>query len=154
MQPGTWQLRRLYVVARQRTDAEANKAVDNLMRKLDLDEIVMEVPAWAQFLVKKRPGTEERTVRKIEEATVTGIHFSVDAIKGRVLVAIAGSRRTVKEGTEEVMRRIEAHEWYKEGDICLRRIVGQSVGTAGFKKIGDAKPLDLSSCKEPFHWKR
>ncbi|KAH7718654.1 hypothetical protein AAVH_13881 [Aphelenchoides avenae] len=113
-----------------------------------------EVPMWAQFLVKKCPGTEERTVHKIEGSTVTGIDFSADAIKGRVIVAIAGSKRTVKEGMKEIIRRIEGHAQYKAEDICLRRIKGQSVDTDGFKKMADAKPLDLSSCKEPFDWDR
>ncbi|KAH7697265.1 hypothetical protein AAVH_35653, partial [Aphelenchoides avenae] len=144
MQPGTWELRRLYVLASQ--DDDADKAEEDLMRKLDVDEVVLEVPMWAQFLVAK--------CREVENSTGTGIGFSTDAMNGRVIVAIAGTSSTVKEGIKEVVRRIEGHAKYRKGDVCLRRIEGQSLDTAGFKKTADADPLNLSCCKEPFLWER
>lgn len=162
MQPGTWELRRLYMVASPSDEAKADETDDDLMRKLgtlqpmfpirlrprllDLDEVVLEVPTWARFLVSQYRG--------FDKTTRTGTGFSEYAMDGRVIVVIAGSRRTVKEGMKEVIRRIEGHAQYKEGDICLRRIRGQPVDTAGFRTTGDAKPLDFSSCKEPFDWKR
>ena len=102
--------------------------------------------AWAQFVV--------RQCRELEKSTETGIHFSTDVIEGRVIVAIAGSRSTVKRGMNEVIRSVERNEWYQEGDVWLRRIQGQSVDLDGFKRMGDARPLDLRLCKEPFLWER
>ncbi|KAH7719365.1 hypothetical protein AAVH_13222 [Aphelenchoides avenae] len=146
MQPGAWELRRLYVVVSQGDEAEADKADEDQMRKLDLDEVALEVPAWARLLVGQ--------CREMGESTRTGIGISTDAVYGRVIVDIAGSRSTVKQGMKEVIRRIELHDRYKEGDIYLRRIQGQSVDTDGFKNSEDSKPFNLSSCKQPFSWER
>ncbi|KAH7701419.1 hypothetical protein AAVH_31448, partial [Aphelenchoides avenae] len=143
---GFLDFRRLH---RMNSEADDNQALtddNDLMRKLDLDEIVLEVPAWARFMVKD--------CTKLEETTATGIGFSNDMIKGRVLIDIAGSRSTVKRGMEEVIGRIVNHRQYKEGDICLRRIKERPVDLAGFKKTRDAKPVNLSSCTEPFSWER
>lgn len=146
MRPGTRELRRLHRVDGEGDDTEAAKADDDLMRKIDLGEIVLEVPTWAQFLTGK--------CREMEKSTATGICFSSDAIDGRVIITIAGSTSTVKRGMEEIIRCIEGHAQYTEGDICLRRIRGESVDTDGFKKIEDSKPFDVGRCSEPFDWDR
>lgn len=104
------------------------------------------MPTWAQFLTGK--------CREMEKSTATGICFSSDAIDGRVIITIAGSTSTVKRGMEEIIRCIEGHAQYTEGDICLRRIRGESVDTDGFKKIEDSKPFDVGRCSEPFDWDR
>lgn len=90
----------------------------------------------------------------IGKSTTTGIGFSNDTVKGRVLVDIAGSRNTVEQGMQEVIGRITSDRRYKEGDICLRRIKGEPVDTAGFKKSRDAKPANLSRCTQPYSWER
>ncbi|KAH7699980.1 hypothetical protein AAVH_32908 [Aphelenchoides avenae] len=143
---GIVEFRRLHRMNSEKDEDRALAADNDLMRKLERHEVVLEVPAWAQFIVKD--------CLKLQETTATGISFSNDAIKGRVLVDIAGSRSTVKRGMEEVIGRITNHRLYKEGDICLRRIKGEHVDTASFKKTQDAKLVNLSRCTAPFSWER
>ncbi|KAH7718325.1 hypothetical protein AAVH_14200 [Aphelenchoides avenae] len=119
---------------RMNSEADDNEALTDDNDLMHLHEIVLEVPAWAHFIVKDCP--------ELEKTTATGIGFSNDTVKGRLLVDIGGSRSTVERGMEEVLGRITNHRQYKEGDICLRRIKGQPVDIAGFKKTRNAKPTD------------
>lgn len=60
----------------------------------------------------------------------------------------------VKQGMKEVIRRLESHTHYKEGDIWLRRIQGQSMDLDCFRRMGDARSSEMCCCKEPFLWER
>lgn len=113
---------------------------------LDLYEVVLDVPEWARSLARHNRGVEKRTL--------CGLVFADDVVNGRRLYTIVGSRTTVKRGTEEAIRLLTSDRRYKEGDIRLRRIKGQSADTAGFEEAGPVGKEDLSSCKEPFEWER
>lgn len=68
-----------------------------------------------------------------------------------MLVSIADSRDTRKRGTDVVIGLLTSDRRYKEGNIRLRRIRGQSVDSSIFKEVG---PIDdyLGNCKELFPW--
>ena len=101
----------------------------------------------------------ERLIRAqcedIEALEGVGVGVSNDAVNGRVLVTIAGSRTTVKQGMDEVIKLIASHRRYREGDIRLRRFEGQSVvDRPGFEKAAPIRKEELSKCREPFDWER
>ncbi|KAH7700413.1 hypothetical protein AAVH_32468 [Aphelenchoides avenae] len=117
------------------------------MQELDLHEVVLNVHESFAWLLCKQS-------RQIEDAEVVGIGVSNDPINGRVLVIIAGSRTTVKRGTDKVIKLITSDRRYRPGDIRLRRIEGQSVTTEGFEVAAPVRKEDLSSCKDPCLWER
>ncbi|KAH7709941.1 hypothetical protein AAVH_22772 [Aphelenchoides avenae] len=144
MRRGTCELRRLHRVDSEQDDAKVDELDKVVMQALDIHEVVLHVTSRA-FGWKLKP---------IEQNTTCGITFTKDVVNGGVLFGIAGSRTTVKRGTEEVIKRITSDRRYKLGDIRLRRIKGQSVDTAGFEKVAPVEEEDLSDCKESFFWER
>ncbi|KAH7721049.1 hypothetical protein AAVH_11516 [Aphelenchoides avenae] len=146
MRPGTCELRRLHRVDSEQDDAKADDFDKEVMRALDIHEIVLHVPAYTRYLGPR--------LKPTEQSTTCGITYSMDVISRGVLFGIAGSRTTVKRGMEEVLRLITSGRRYKVGDIRLRRIEGQRVDTAGFEEDDQVGEEDLSDCKEPFVWER
>ncbi|KAH7700091.1 hypothetical protein AAVH_32793 [Aphelenchoides avenae] len=140
------ELRRLHRVDSEQDDAKAEKADQELMQEIDLHEVVLNVHASFARLLRERCGPIEADER-------VGLDIST-AVNGRVLVSIAGSRTTVKGGTNAVIELLSSDARYREGDIRLRRIEGQSVDTAGFEKAAPVRKEDLSDCEEPFVWQR
>lgn len=114
---------------------------------LDLHEVVLDVHVSFGRALRERCG-------QIEADEIVGMGVSNDAVKGRVLINIAGSRSTVKHGREAVIKLLASDARYKEGDIRLRRIEGQSVDTAGFQEARPVRKEDAYGCKEPFDWER
>lgn len=103
---------------------------------------------------KSWTGIIRKQCEQIKASEGVGIQVSNDAVNGRVLVTIAGSRTTVERGRDAVIRLLASDRRYRNGDIRLRRIRGHSVDTAGFEGVGSVDDEDLSKCKELFLWER
>lgn len=153
MRPGTCELRRLHRADSAGDDAKADEADQKLMKAIDVHEVVLDVPKSCEKIIRRqqREHAFARGSRSVFESV--GIDVST-AAKGRVLVNIAGSRTTVKRGTQAVIRVIASHRRCRVGDIRLRRIQGQSVDAAGFVEVGPVGEEDLSNCEKPFPWER
>ncbi|KAH7719336.1 hypothetical protein AAVH_13193 [Aphelenchoides avenae] len=147
MRPGTCRLRRLHRVDGEEDGAKVDEADQKLMQEIDLHEVVLDVHVSFGRALRERCG-------QIEADEIVGMGVSNDAVKGRVLINIAGSRSTVKHGREAVIKLLASDARYKEGDIRLRRIEGQSVDTAGFQEARPVRKEDAYGCKEPFDWER